>query len=110
MWSHFSSEADWFLHGLLGLPREAENEGAVDRDAEIVAVAGEPARDVDPHPLLDIVQDLLVAGLVADEQQPQTVVTHDFQGRARHIGFGVARPGDAEPAQFAGDRLRAWAV
>ena len=29
------------------------------------------ARDVDAHALLDVVQDLLVAGLVADQQQPQ---------------------------------------
>ena len=57
-----------------------------------------------------LLQDLLVAGLVADQQQPQAVVAQDFERRARHVGLGVARPGDAELAEFAGDRLGARPV
>ena len=82
----------------------------MDRDAELVAVLGEAARDVDPHALLDVVEDLLVAGFVADQQQPQAVVAQHFERRARHVGLGVARPGDAELAQLAGDRLGARPV
>ena len=67
-------EADGLLDRLLGLAGQAEDEGAVDLDAEFVAVLGELLRDLDPHALLDVVQDLLVAALVADQQQPQAVV------------------------------------
>ena len=55
-------------------PGRPEDEGAVDGDAELVAVLGEAARHVDQHALLDVVQDLLVAGFVADQQQAQPVV------------------------------------
>ena len=55
-------------------PGRPEDEGAVDLDAELVAVLGEALRHVDQHALLDVVQDLLVAGLVADHEQPAAVV------------------------------------
>ena len=67
-------------------------------------------RDVDQHALLDVVQDLLVAGLVADQEQPQPVVPHDLQSRARHVGLGVAGPDDAELADLACQRLDARQV
>ena len=62
----------------LRLAGQAEDEGAVDLDAELVAVLGELLGDLDPHALLDVVQDLLVAALVADQQQPQAVVRSTF--------------------------------
>jgi hypothetical protein len=34
------------------------------------AVFGEPLGDVDPHALLDVMEDLLVAALIADQQEP----------------------------------------
>ena len=71
---------------------------------------GEAARDVDAHALSDVVKDLLVAAFVTDEQEPQAVVAHHFQRIARHVGLGVARPGDAQLAQFARDRLGARPV
>ena len=78
--------------------------------AEFVAILGEATRDLDQHALLDIVQDLLVAGFIADQQQPQAIVFQDFERRARHIGLGGARPGDAELAHFPGDGLGAGQV
>ena len=79
----------------------------MDGDAEFVAVLGEAPRHVDAHALPDVVQDLLIAAFIADQQQPQAVVAHCPQRVARDIGFGVARPGDAELAELACDRLRA---
>ena len=70
-----------------------------------MAILGEALGDVDPHALLDIVQDLLIAALVADEQQPQAVVAQHLQCVARHVRLGIARPGDAEFAQPARDLL-----
>ncbi len=54
----------------LRLARQPEDEGAVNLDAEFVAVLGEALGHVDQHALLDVVQDLLVAGFVADHEQP----------------------------------------
>ena len=68
------------------------------------------ARHVDAHALLDVVQDLLVARFVADQQQAQAVVLQHLQRLARHVGLGVARPGHAELAELAGDRLGARQV
>ena len=103
-------EADGLLDGLAALAGQPEDEGAVDGDAELVAILGEAPRHVDAHALSDVVQDLLVAALVADQQQPQAVVAHHFERVARHVGLGVARPGDAELAELAGDRLGARPV
>src|SRR5262249_48892283 len=100
-------ELDRFLDRLLGLARKSENESTVDRDAELVAILREAARNVDPHALLDVVEDLLVAGFVADEQEAQTIIAEHFQRRARHVGFRVARPNHSQLAELLRDRLGA---
>ena len=69
-------------------------------DAKLAAILGEALGDVDQQALLDVVQDLLIAGFVADQQQTKAIVLHHFQRLARHVGFGIARPGDAELAQL----------
>src|SRR5204863_223579 len=84
--------------------------GIAARQASGRALAGYRPRDVQAEALLDIVQDPLVARLVADEQQPQAVVLQDLQRLVRHVRLGVARPRDAEPAEPARDRLRAREV
>ena len=94
----------------LRLAGQAENEGAVDLDAELVAILGELLGHVDQHALLDVVQDLLVAGLVADDEQPQPLSRQHLQRLARHVGLGVAGPGDAELADLLRDGLGARQV
>src|SRR5689334_22812803 len=110
VWVDLGGEADRLLDRLLRFPGEPQDEGAVDRDAELVAILGEALGHVDQHALLDVVQDLLVARLVADQQKPQAVVAHHLERLAPHIGLGVARPGDAELAQLLCDRLGARRV
>src|SRR6266404_8075411 len=100
-------EADGFLDGFLGLAGQAEDEGAVDDNTELVAILGKPLRDVDAHALLDVVEDLLITGFVPDEEKPQPVVLHDLQGCTRDIGLGIARPDDPKLADFACQRLYA---
>ena len=90
-----------------GLARQPEDEGAVDHDAELAAVLGEAARDVGAQALLDVQQDLVVAGFVADQQQAQAVFLHDLQRLVGHVGLGVAGPGHAQLAQAARDLLDA---
>src|SRR6202142_2981181 len=82
----------------------------MDPDAELAAILGEPLGDIDPHALLDVVEDLLVAALIADQQEPQAIIAEHFERGARHIGLGVAGPGDAELAELSRDRLGARQV
>ena len=60
--------------GLSGLDRQADDERAMHLDAQLLAVRHELAGHVQLDALLDAVQDLLIAGLEADEQQAQAVV------------------------------------
>ena len=76
-------EADRVPDRLVRLARQAHDERAVDRDAEPVAVLREAPRRVDPGALADVVQDLLAAGLVSDEEQPQPVLPHDLAATRR---------------------------
>src|SRR5207253_4044907 len=69
-------ETDGLLDRLLRLAGQAENEGAMDLDAELVAILGEAPRELDAHALLDVEQDLLVAGLVRSEEH-----TSELQSR-----------------------------
>ena len=74
-------------------------------DSQLVTVPGEAARELDAHPFLDVVEDLLVACFVADKQQAQAVVAKDLERVSRNIGLGVARPRDAQLPQLSCDRL-----
>src|SRR5262245_1368374 len=103
-------ETDCLLDSLLGLAGEAQNKGSMDDDAKFVAIFGEAAGDVDSHALLDIVQDLLIAGLVSDKQQAQAIIFHHLQRLAWNVGLGVAGPGQPEFTDFLGQRLDARQV
>src|SRR5207248_5961458 len=92
----FGGEADRLLDRFFGLTRESEDERAVNGDAEVVTVLGEAAGELDPHALLDVVQNLLIAGFVADEQQAQAVVPEHLERGPRNVWLGIARPGDPQ--------------
>src|ERR1700732_5059314 len=69
-----------------------------------MTVAGERSGAFDPNAFFDVMQNLLITGLVTDQEQPQAVVPHHRQEVARHVGLGIARPSDAEPAECLGKR------
>src|SRR5215813_742603 len=106
----FSRKSDGFLNGFPAFARQPEDEGAMDGDAEIVAVLGEPPRDIDQHSLFDVVQDLLIARFVADQEQSEPVVAQDLQRPTRDIRLGIAGPRDAKLSEFAGNGLCARQV
>src|SRR5438552_2758171 len=83
-------ELDRLLDRFLGLAGKSEDESAVDRDAKLMAILGEAFGDVDQHALLDVMQDLLIARLITDQEQAQTVVLKYLQRSARNIGLGIA--------------------
>ena len=89
-------EVDGVADRLLGLARQAEDEVAVDGEAEVVAVLGKVARALDGGALLDVLQDLRIAGLEAHDQQPAAGFPHGLQ---RVVVGGDARgaaPGQAQ--------------
>src|SRR5262249_46992336 len=71
---NFVGEADGVLYGFVVLTRKTNNEGAVNDNAQVMAVARKCARHVDARALLDVVKDLLVSCFIAHEQQPKAVL------------------------------------
>jgi len=59
---------------------------AVNDYSKIMAVLGETPRKIHSHALFDVDQDLLIAGLIAHQQQAQTVVLEHFEGLAWNVG------------------------
>src|SRR5579883_1420236 len=102
-----AGKANGFANRLGCFAGQPENKRAMNGDAQLPAIAGEFACDVDAGSLLDVIQDLLNAGFVADEQQPQAIVTKDLQSFTRNIRFSVARPDYSETAQALCDFLGA---
>src|SRR5690606_5937870 len=107
---HLLRELDRLADGLRRLAGQAEDERAVDQDAELVAVLGELARATDVDALLDVLQDLLVARLVADHEQAEPAFLHDLERLEVDVGARVGRPSVAELAELLRDATRALAV
>ena len=93
-------EVDGVADGLAGFAGQAEDEVAVDDEAELVAVALEVECALDGGALLDVLQDLRVAGLVADDQQAAAGFLHGFEGVVVGGDARGAGPGEAEGLQL----------
>src|SRR5512133_2773204 len=85
-----------FADGLPGFAGQTHDEGAVDGDAQLLAVPGELDGLGFGDTLFDIFQDLLIAALVADHDMTQSGFTHDLEGIVIAVGAGVDCPGDAQ--------------
>ena len=72
-------EIDGAPNGFFGLARQAEDEVAVNDEAEFLAVPGEVPRPFDGRALLNVLEDLLIARLVAHDQQAATGLFHCLQ-------------------------------
>ena len=91
------------------LAGQAEDEIAVNDQAELVAILGELAGALDGGALLDVLQNLRIAGFVADDQQAASGFLHRLQrfevgGDARGAGPGQAQRLQLG-AEFDGARL-----
>jgi len=93
-------EIDGVANRVLGFARQAEDEVGVDDEAEVVAVLDEVACTFDGGALLDVLEDLRIAGFEADDEQAAAGVLHGFEGVAAGRYARCARPGDAERLQF----------
>ena len=96
----FLGEVDGAANGLLGLAGQAEDEVAVDDQAELLAVLGELARALDGGALLDVLQNLRVARLVADDEQAAAGFLHGFQRLVVGGDARGARPGHLQRLQL----------
>ncbi len=81
---------------LLGFAGQAEDEVGVDDEAEVVAVLDEVAGALDGGTLLDVLEDLRIAGLEADDEQAAAGFLHGLEGVAVGGDARGAGPGDAE--------------
>ncbi len=90
-------------------PGQAHDKVAVDHQAQLVAIFGEAHGHVDGCALLDVAENLLVARLVAHNQQATARIFHRLQ---RFVIGGDARraaPGEVEraPSFFESSMARA---
>ena len=93
-------KVDGVADRLLGLARQAEDEVAVDGQAQVVAVLGEGARALHGGALLDVLENLRIAGLEAHDQQPAAGLLHRLQRLAVGGHARSAAPGQAQRLQL----------
>ncbi len=93
----FLGEIDGLVDRLLGFTRQANDEVAVDLDADLAAIFHEVTGHLDRGALLDVLQDLRVAGFEADDKETRTAVRHGLQ----FFILAVAARG-AGPLEFQG--------
>jgi len=72
-------EIDGTADAFARLARQSQNEVAMDGESELVAIFRELARALNCSALLDVLENLLIPGLVADNQQTAAGVPHSFQ-------------------------------
>ena len=87
-------EIDGLADALAGLAGQADDEIAVHQQAQLLAVGGEAFRHVDRGALLDVLQDLLVARLIAHNQQPATGFFHSLESVVIGSNARRAAPGE----------------
>ena len=85
-------EPDRLFDRLLRFDRQPDHERPVHPDAELAAIAHELARGIEHQAFLDPVQDLLIAGFEADQQQPQPVIAQLLQRFVIQMRARIAGP------------------
>ena len=75
----FLGEGNGVIDGLRRFAGQTHDEVAVNDESELVAVFGELARTLDGGALLDVLQNLLIARFVADDEQTASRLLHGLQ-------------------------------
>src|SRR5207302_11467669 len=89
-------EVDSVADGFLGFAGETEDEVGVDDEAEVMAVLHEIAGALDSGTLLDVLENLRITRLEADDQEPAAGLLHSLQSVAVGGDARGAGPGDTE--------------
>src|SRR3989475_7436534 len=103
------------LHGKLNgpldrrrrFPWRADLEIAVHHKAQLLAIFHDLARLFDRGAFLDVLQNLRIAGLEPDDQQPAASLFHRLQGLVARRHPGVAGPGKLQRLESLADLDRA---
>src|SRR5262249_15130120 len=72
----FLGEVDGLVDGLGSFAREADDEVAVDLDADLAAILHEGTRHFDGGTLLDVLENLRVAGFETDDEETRAAIGH----------------------------------
>src|SRR6267142_876102 len=72
-------EINRLLDRFLGLTGQTDDEVTVHLDANLLAVLHELARHINSRALLDVLQDLRIAGFKANDKEPRATIRHRFQ-------------------------------
>src|ERR1700733_15127093 len=95
----FLSELDGVADRSLGFTWQAEDEIAVYEEAKVMTVLDEVTGALDRGTLLDVLENLGIAGLEANDQQPATRLLHGLERVIVAGNTGVAGPGEPERFQ-----------
>src|SRR5208283_4143089 len=96
----FLCELDRVLDGFARFAGQAKNEVAVHDQAELVAILGELAGALNGGTLLDVLENLLIAGFVADDKQAAAGIFHSLESLEVGSDARRAGPGQANRFQF----------
>jgi hypothetical protein len=87
-------------YGSPGFTGKAEDEITMYDEAKVMTVLFEVAGALNGGTLLDVLENLRIAGLEADDQQPAASFLHGLEGVIVGGDPGVAGPGEAEGFEF----------
>src|SRR5204863_2934606 len=92
----FFGEVECALDRLLGFSGKPDDEISVNPDADLLAILRELPCLLDRRALLDVLQNLRIAGFVSYNEEPRASICHGFQGLviARHARR--ARPAESD--------------
>src|SRR5581483_9030124 len=96
----FFGKRDCVVNRLAGFTRQSQDEITVDDQPELVTVLGELPRPLDRRALLDVLENLLIARFIADDEQTASRLLHRLK-RFKVCGDArCTRPGQVERFQF----------
>src|ERR1700676_442552 len=88
----FLGEVDGLVDGFLGFTGQADDEVAVNFDADLAAILHEFAGHFDGGALFDVLENLRVAGFEAHDEQAGSAVGHSLQLFVLAVAAGGAGP------------------
>ena len=103
----FLGEIDGLLDGFFRFAGKADDEIAVNANAHLLAVLHEVAAHLERLALLDVFQDLRVAGFKSHDQQAAAGIGHGFQRFVVAVDARRAGPLEADRLEFLAERQNA---
>ena len=100
----FLGVIDRSFDGFFRFARQTDDEIAVNANADFLAILHERLAHLDRRALLDVLQDLRIAGLESDDQETRAAIGHGFQGFVIAVHARRAGPLKAYGLEFLAER------